>query len=138
MNSPITQFYNRVKSVLGRESDLPDFFAYYLTVQMALPAATVKGVRECYEACDLAPPSWLPSHFSKGLNKPRRYIKLNGGYRLENRRREQIAASLDEVQAACQTSAALNDLRPRSLSGPSGISFTRLSSALMPVRVAPQ
>jgi hypothetical protein len=114
MNSPARRFYDRVKPLLlGAASDLPDFFTYYLIVEMEQPSATVKAVRECYEACDLVPPSWLASHFSNGLQKPRRFIKLNGGYRLENGRREEIAKLLGDGQASAQTSAALTGLEAK-------------------------
>lgn len=118
MNSSARRFYNRAKSVLGKETDLPDFFAYHLTAEMAEPSAKVKAVRDCYESCDMAPPTWLASHFSKGLKKPRRYIKLNGGYRLENRRREEIASLLGAGQPDVQTSSALNQLEAKIPVGP--------------------
>jgi hypothetical protein len=118
MNSPARRFYDRANSLLANQSDLPDFFAYHLTVEMAEPVATVKAVRDCYEACDMAAPTWLASHFSNGLNKPRRYIKLNGGYRLENKRREEISALLDDGRPGLQTSAALNRLEGQITDGP--------------------
>ena len=118
MNSPVRRFYDRGKLVVVKESDLPDFFAYHLTVEMAEPSVTVKAVRECYDSCDIAPPSWLASHFSNGLKKPRRYIKLNGGYRLENRRREEIATLLSDNQATVQTSTALDRLEAQIQAGP--------------------
>lgn len=118
MNSPARRFYDRAKSAVDKESDLPDFFAYHLTVEMAKPSVTVKAVRDCYDTCDMAPPSWLASHFSNGLKKPRRYIKLNDGYRLENRRREEIVMLLGDSQAAVQTSTALNRLEAQIPVGP--------------------
>jgi hypothetical protein len=68
---------------------------------MEQPSATVEAVRECYAACDLSTPSWLPSHFSKGLkSKPKRFIKRDGGYRLENRRGEEIGSLLGDTHSA--------------------------------------
>jgi hypothetical protein len=104
--------------VLGKENDLPDFFAYHLTEEMAEPSAKVKAVRDCYQSCDMAPPTWLASHFSNGLKRPRRHIKVNGGYRLENRRREEIAALLGAGQPDVQTSSALNQLESQIPAGP--------------------
>lgn len=107
MNSSAARFLDRAKSVLSKDGDLPDFFVYYLTVEIGEPSATAKSVRECYEVCDMAAPSWLASHFSNGLKKPRRYIKANGGYRLESKRRDEIAELLGDGQPNVQTSAAL-------------------------------
>src|SRR5687767_4169184 len=109
MKSSAGRFYERAKPVISKASDLPDFFAYHLTMEMEEPAATVDAVRDCYAACDLSPPSWLASHFSKGLkSKPKRFIKKGGGYRLENRRREEIGSLLGDTHSAVQTSATLN------------------------------
>jgi hypothetical protein len=118
MNTPAQRFFGRARALIGAASDLPDFFAYYLTVELLQPAATVKDVRRCYEACDLVPPSWLASHFSNGLQKPRRFIKLDGGYRLENSRREEITKLLGDALAPAQTSAALNALEAQIPVGP--------------------
>ena len=105
------RFYDRVKPVISKEGDVPDFFAYYLTIEMDHLAATVQDIRDCYAACDLAPPSWLASHLSNGLkSKPRRYVRANGGYRLEVNRRNNIAKLLGDNRPAAQTSAALNRL----------------------------
>jgi hypothetical protein len=118
MNTPTRRFYERIKPLIGAASDLPDLFTYYITIELSQPAATVEAVRESYAACDLAPPSWLASHFSKGLQKPRRFIKLNGGYRLENARREEIAKRLGEGKAPAQASAVLNALEAQIAPGP--------------------
>lgn len=118
MNSSTRRFYDRAKSVIAKQTDLPDLFAYHLTVEMEEASATVNAVRDCYRACDMAAPTWLASHFSNGLNKPRRYVKLDGGYRLENKRREEIAALLGDDRPAVQTSAALNQLEVQVPAGP--------------------
>jgi hypothetical protein len=111
MKSPTLRFYERAKPVISQASDLPDLFTYHLTVEMDEPSATVESVRACYGACDLSTPSWLASHFSKGLkSRPKRFIKKDGGYRLEARRREEIGELLGDSHSAVQTSASLNRL----------------------------
>jgi Protein of unknown function (Hypoth_ymh) len=95
MTTATRRFYSRAKVHLTKDSDLPNFFAYYLTIELGQEAATVTAIRKCYEECDLHAPSWLASHFSNGLrSSPRRFIKRKGGYRLEERLREQIAIRL--------------------------------------------
>lgn len=107
----IERFYQRAKRVLTKETDLPDFLTYHLTVDLEQPAASVEMVKNCYSACDLALPSWLASHFSKGLkSNPRRFVKAANGYRLEGKRREKIALALSIVGGDLQTSAALERL----------------------------
>lgn len=119
MKSPRARFYDRVKTALTRETDLPDFFVYHLTVEMNNEAATAKSVRDCYLACDLAAPSWLASHLSNGLrSKPKRFIKYNEGYRLENKRREAITAILGDNSGTLQTTLALNRLETSVPAGP--------------------
>jgi hypothetical protein len=58
----------------------------------------------------MAPPSWLAPHFSNGLRPPRRYLKVDGGYRLENKRRDELLAQLSDTVPNIQTSEALGRL----------------------------
>ena len=119
MSKTTERFYQRAKRVLTKETDLPDFFVYHLTIDVEQPAATVQMVRDCYSACDLAIPSWLASHFSNGLkSSPRRFIKSTNGYRLEGKRREQIALALGVSGGDLQTSAALERLESLVRGGP--------------------
>lgn len=107
----IKRFYKRAEPHLVAASDLPDFFVYYLTEVQGELFASTKAIVECYEACDLAAPSWLASHMSRGVgSKPKRFVKRDGGYRLENRRNEAIAALLGEGAPDPQISAALSRL----------------------------
>lgn len=119
MSLSARRFFDRTKSNVVKDSDLPNFFTFHLTIELGQPFVTVQSVRDCYLACDLAVPSWLAPHFSNGLkSKPRRFIKANGGYRLENRLREEIAKRLGHAQSVEQTSAALNRLEPLIEAGP--------------------
>jgi hypothetical protein len=119
MTSAARRFYDRVKSDLTKEGDVPDFFIYYLTVEMERPAATAQSIRDCYAACDLAPPSWLAPLLSNGLkSKPRRFIKTKDGYRLEGNRREAIAKLLGDGRPNAQTSASLSRLESNLAVGP--------------------
>jgi hypothetical protein len=116
---PVTRFYNRVKSKIAKESDVTDFFVFYLTIEMGQPTATAQNIRDCYSACDLAAPSWLASYLSNGLkSRPRRFIRAGGGYRLEDKRREEITKLLGHGRPAVQTSAALNRLEAHVTAGP--------------------
>jgi len=117
--SQIQRFYKRAESYLVSASDLPDFFVYYLTVEQGEAVATTKAIGECYDACDLAPPSWLASHMSKGVsNRQKRFVKRDGGYRLENKRKETLAALFGDEAPDAQTSAALSRLEAQVPSGP--------------------
>jgi hypothetical protein len=119
MSKTAERFYQRTKSALTKGTNLPDFFVYHLTVDMERPAATVQMVKDCYSTCDLAIPSWLASHFSNGLkSNPRRFIKTANGYRLEGKRREQIALALGVAGGDLQTSAVLERLESLVPGGP--------------------
>jgi hypothetical protein len=112
--TPVQRFYANAKSKLGKNSDLPDYFVYYLTVELKKSSASVTEVRKCYEECDLHSPSSLASHFSKGLrSKPRRYIKRDHGYRLEEKLRERI----DELLKNASPAAKFLDREENELAG---------------------
>jgi hypothetical protein len=101
MSSRVQGFYNSVRSKVGKDSDLPNFFAYYLTIQLGNPVAMVSEVKRCYEECDLSPPSWLGSHFSLGLrSKPKRFVKKDRGYRLEGQLRDRISALIGHARGS--------------------------------------
>lgn len=119
MSKATERFYQRAKKVVAKETELPEFFVYHVTAELGQPAATVQTIRDCYAACDLAIPSWLASHFSKGLkSRPKRYVKTANGYRLEGKRREKIEAALGLAGGDAQTSAALERLEALIPSGP--------------------
>jgi hypothetical protein len=119
MNKTTERFYRRATRALSKDADLPDFFVYHLTANLEEPAATVQMVKDCYSACDLAIPSWLAPHFSNGLkSNPRLFIKSANGYRLEGKRREQIALALGVAGDELQTSAALERLESLVVDGP--------------------
>lgn len=111
MTQTAARFYEGFKSTIKRASDIPDLFVYHLTIDLGHTSAKVKAVKECYDACDLSTPNWLASHFSNGLkSKPKKFVKKDGGYRLENSHRERIAAAIGANQGAVQTSTSLNKL----------------------------
>jgi hypothetical protein len=110
MNLPARRFYASVKSKIEKDSDLPNFFTYYLTIELGNLAATVSEVRKCYEDCDLHAPSWLASHFSAGLrSKPRRFVKKDRGYRLEGKLRERISALIGSEAAFTEFASDKDD-----------------------------
>ena len=113
------RFYQRARRVLTKDTDVPDFFVYHLTIDLEHRSATVQMVRDCYSACDLSIPSWLAPHLSKGLkSSPRRFVKSTDGYRLENKRRETIAKALRAMDGDVQTSVALERLEALLAEGP--------------------
>lgn len=115
----IQRFYKLAVPHIEAARDLPDFFVYFLTVEQGEAVASTKAVGDCYDACDLAVPSWLASHMSKGVsNKPQRFVKREGGYRLENKRKEAISAMLRDDAPDAQTSVALSRLEAQVPSGP--------------------
>jgi hypothetical protein len=119
MTSPTARFYNRISPHLRKEKDLPDFFVYHLTVEREESSATTQNIRDCYRACDIATPTWLGPHLSNGLkSKPKLFVKSGQGYRLEHKRREQIAKFINEGLSTVQTSAVLDRLESRVAQGP--------------------
>jgi hypothetical protein len=111
MTSSADRFYRRAKSHIARERDIPDYFVYHLTVELAQPMATTAAIKECYHACDLTPPTWLGPHLSNGLSsRPRLFRRVDGGYRLEARRRNEIAEKLGNATNEPRASPTLDAL----------------------------
>jgi hypothetical protein len=118
-NLGIQRFYKRAQSHIANANDLPDFFVYYITVEQGESVASTRAISDCYDACDLAVPSWLASNMSKGLSgRAKRFVKRDGGYRLEQRRRSELAGLLGGNEPALQIGAALSRLETRVPAGP--------------------
>ncbi|MGT2503897.1 TIR domain-containing protein [Bradyrhizobium guangxiense] len=110
MNDEVNQFLNSVSDAASlKYSDLVDLFVYYLTVKRNAPAATVTQVGECFRACDLALPSRLAPYLSDGLkSNPPKFVKANGGYKLQRSYREIVAKrhSLDLTDLSAKLGAS--------------------------------
>jgi hypothetical protein len=113
MITPAQRFLVSIKGLKANQANLVDLFVYHLTIEMDYPAATVKLISECYRDCDLKVPARLAVHLSEGLRKPVRYIRKNGGYRLESGRREAIERLLGNERTIVQTSVTLRKLESR-------------------------
>lgn len=90
---------------------LVELFVYFLTVETGQEAATPKQVAECFSACDLVVPGNVSARLSEGLkSKPPKYIKSNGGYKLQRHMREALSRKLGAGTVVAQTSATLRGL----------------------------
>lgn len=109
MIDSINRFYNSLDNTSSlSQAELIDFFVYFLTIENDKSVASPKGVKECFELCDLHPPARIPAHLSEGTrSNPLKFIKKNGGYRLERGMREKLAAKLGVEKRTVQTSTAL-------------------------------
>jgi predicted nucleotide-binding protein len=110
MNDEVNQFLSSVSEAASlKYSDLVDLFVYYLTVTRSAPAATVTQVGECFRACDLALPSRLAPYLSDGLkSSPPKFVKANGGYKLQRGYREIVAKrhGLDSIERPAKFGAS--------------------------------
>lgn len=97
MSERVNDFFNSIPSVASiKDSELVDLFVYYLTVEIAAPAATVTQIGECFKACDLTLPSRLAPYLSEGLRStPQKFVKANGGYKLQRLYRDVVANRLN-------------------------------------------
>lgn len=116
MSSATQRFYAQIKDAGLSQRELVDFFVYHLTAHDGEASVTGKEVANCYVQCDLQEPARLASYLSEGLRKPARYVRKNGGYRLEVKRREVVETLLGHDQTAVQTSSALNALEKKIVS----------------------
>jgi hypothetical protein len=108
----VNRFYNSIERAAGlSQSALAELFVYFLTVELGQDSATPKQVTDCFAACDLAKPANVGVPLSAGLKtKPPKYIKSNGGYKLQRHMREVLSKKLGAETITAQTSATLRGL----------------------------
>lgn len=106
------RFYESIPAnYQGIDRHTTGYFLYYLVEEQGKAGATATEIAQCFRECDLAPPARLASYLSEGLSGPRPdYIKVPSGYRLERKRKEEIAKSLGARKDVVQTSAELRAL----------------------------
>src|SRR5690242_1312487 len=91
-----SRFFNSVHDAANlKEADLIDLFTYYLTVEAGMPAANATSIADCFKSCDLTPPNTTAVYLSRGLKSvPQKFVKVDGGYKLQRHYREIISARL--------------------------------------------
>jgi len=112
MTDAVNRFYNSIEDVGSiTQSMLIDLFVYHLTVETGVEFATPKMVDDCFRACDLTPPKRTAAHLSEGVkSKPQKFIKVDGGYKLQRHMREALSEKLGAEKITAQTSATLRGL----------------------------
>lgn len=110
MNATVSRFYDSIQDVEGySDAGRVDAFVYYLTEELGQTAATVKQIEQCFRDCHLRVPKSVAPHLSRGLStKPPKFIKVDGGYRLERHNREFIK---DTLGALTHTAPLPKELR---------------------------
>jgi Predicted pPIWI-associating nuclease len=118
MNDGVNRFFGSINGAASfKDSELVDLFVYYLTVEAGAAAATVTQIGESFEICDLTPPTRLAPYLSEGLKStPQKFIKANGGYKLQRHYRDLVAGRLgiDSSERAFESAREANgdDLTP--------------------------
>ena len=112
MTEAVNRFYNSIdKPNEKSRTEIIELFVYFLTVEAGEDFATPKQVADCFLACDLPAPAGTSVLLSRGLkSKPPRFIKVNGGYKLERHMRESLSKQLGAKKVTVQTSATLRSL----------------------------
>ncbi len=112
MTEAVNRFYNSIEDAANQsQSSLVELFVYYLTVEAGQTSAMPKQVSDCFVACDLVAPKGVTARLSEGLKtKPAKFIKANGGYKLQRHLREAIAKKLTAEKVVAQTNVTLRAL----------------------------
>ena len=112
MTDAVSRFYNSIEDAANQsQSALVEFFVYHLTVEAGQDSATPKQVSDCFVACDLVAPKGVAARLSEGLRtRPAKFIKANGGYKLQRHTREALSKKLGAERVIAQTSATLRGL----------------------------
>lgn len=115
MTQAVNRFFDSIQGAANEsQASLVSLFVYYLTVELGQKSATVKEVCDCFSACDLAVPAGVAARLSEGLkSKPKKFIKSDGGYKLERHMRVALAEKLGANAATLQTSATLRSLESK-------------------------
>jgi hypothetical protein len=115
----VNRFYNSIEN--GAEQSqgaLVELFVYFLTVELGQESATPNQVADCFAACDLGVPKNVGARLSEGLKgRPPKYIKANGGYKLQRHIRETLSGKLWAQKVTAQTSATLRGLEHKLIEG---------------------
>jgi hypothetical protein len=113
------RFFNSIEdSARLSEPELIDFFVYYLTVEAEFDAANATNIADCFKACDLTPPARTAPHLSEGLkSKPQKFVKVDGGYKLQRHYRETLSKRLGAERVIAQTSVELRKLENKLIEG---------------------
>lgn len=112
MTDAVNRFYNSIdKAADQSQAALVELFVYFMTVELGQSCVTPTQVADCFAACDLGVPKNVPARLSEGLKgKPPRYLKANGGYKLQRHMREALSKKLGAEKVTAQTSATLRGL----------------------------
>ena len=112
MTDAVNRFYNSIKdSTSLSETTSVELFVYYHTVELGQDRATAKQVKDCFSACDLGEARNVSALLSGGLKgKPPKYVKANGGYKLQRHMREKLSKQLGAEQITVQLSTTLRML----------------------------
>lgn len=115
MSDAINRFYNTIDNAHNvSQSALIDLFMYFLTVERKQEYVTAKDISQCFSDCDLEVPKNVAARLSEGLKKkPTKYLKYNGGYKLQRHMRESISAKVGEQKIIVQTSLTLRTLEQK-------------------------
>ena len=115
MTASVNRFYSSIESAPSQsQSALVELFVYFLTVESGQEYATPKQVSDCFAACDLVVPGNVGARLSEGLkSKPPKYIRANGGYKLQRHMREALSRKLGAETVTAQTSATLRGLEQK-------------------------
>jgi hypothetical protein len=107
MSKGASRFLNSIEDVAHlSEPQLIDFFVYYLTIEAEVGAANATNIAECFKECDLTPPARTAPHLSEGLkSRPQKFVKVDGGYKLQRHYRETLSKRL-RVESAAGPSGA--------------------------------
>jgi hypothetical protein len=115
----VNRFYNCIEGAADQsQAALVELFVYFLTAEAGQDVVTPKEVADCFEACDLSVPKNVGARLSEGLKgKPAKYVKANGGYKLQRHMREALSKRLGAEKVTAQTSATLRGLEHKLPSG---------------------
>jgi hypothetical protein len=115
MSEAVNRFYSAIKDAHTlKPTDLVGYFAYFLTIEGGESVAATIAIDDCFRACDLTPPRNTSAYLSKQLNgRNAKFVKVQGGYRLQRAYRDQLASNVGASAGVAQTNTELRKLEAK-------------------------
>ncbi len=115
MTDAVNRFYNSIEDAASQsQAALVELFVYFLTVELGEETATPKQIADCFTSCDLVAPKGISARLSEGTKgRNPKFLKANGGYKLQRHMREALSKKLGSETVTIQTSATLRGLEER-------------------------
>lgn len=117
MTNELNKFYSSVsKDAELTDAERMDIFTYYLTTEVGESLVTPAMMNVCFDTCELTRYSNPATYFARQVDK-RRYVKVDGGYKLHRSLKEELDKRIGKRAEVIQSGNKLRALQSQMPSG---------------------